>query len=70
MTPRQLRLSRIETAKMRHAWAKDQCDKGEPTPALIQYLEASFNELAALMTTNPRIDEDSGTLPEDLKRSG
>ncbi len=64
MTPRQLRLSRIETARRRHAWAKDQCEKGDPTPALVKYLEESFNELAVLMATDPRMDEDTGIVPK------
>jgi hypothetical protein len=49
---------------MRHAWAKDQCEKGGPTPALVKYLEESFNELAVLMATDPRMDEDTGIVPK------
>ena len=66
---------------MRHSWAKHQCENGDPTSALIQYQEESFNELALLMATNPRIDQDTLTMdlnrnqahrivPDDLKQSG
>jgi hypothetical protein len=42
------RLLQIETARVRHAWAKSQVTNGEATPALIKYLKASLEELAAL----------------------
>ena len=54
---RQQRLLEIETARVRHAWAKAQFESGAPTPALIKYLRESLNELAALRDTHTRIDQ-------------
>jgi len=48
LAPRQQRLLEIETARIRHAWAKAQLDRGDSTPALVKYLEASSGELDAL----------------------
>jgi hypothetical protein len=42
------RLLAIETAKVRHAWAKSQIVHGESTPALLRYLKDSLDELALL----------------------
>jgi hypothetical protein len=42
------RILQIETARVRHAWAKSQVTNGEATPALLKYLKASLEELAAL----------------------
>jgi hypothetical protein len=44
----QSRLLQIETARVRHAWAKSQVANGEATPALLKYLKAPLEELAAL----------------------
>ena len=52
LVPRQQRLLEIETARMRYAWAKAQLDRGDPTPALVKYLEDSSSELAALKIAN------------------
>jgi hypothetical protein len=41
-------LLEIETAKIRHEWAKAQTKSGETTPALEKYLEESLNEWQAL----------------------
>lgn len=48
MTIRQQLLLEIETAKMRHAWAKAEVKRGEPSPALVKYLAESHQELLAL----------------------
>jgi hypothetical protein len=38
----------IETARVRHAWAKAQIIGDGATPALTKYLKESLDELAAL----------------------
>jgi hypothetical protein len=38
----------IETAKMRHAWAKAEVERGQPSLALVKYLEESNQELRTL----------------------
>jgi hypothetical protein len=48
MTPRQQRLLEIETARMRHAWAKAEVERGTASPALTKYLEESLQEWRAL----------------------
>ena len=48
MTTRQRLLLEIETAKMRHAWAKAEVKRGEPSPALIRHLGESLQELRTL----------------------
>lgn len=48
MTTRQQLLLEIETAKMRHAWAKAEVKRGEPSPALVKYLTESFQEMRTL----------------------
>jgi hypothetical protein len=48
MTPNEQRLLEIETARMRHAWAKAQIEGGGPTPALTKYLKESLDELSLL----------------------
>ena len=65
LDPHELRLSRIKTARLRHAWAKGQIEKGGPTPALAKYLEESFQELAALLATSPRKNKKYLTQPEE-----
>jgi hypothetical protein len=42
------RLLEIETARVRHAWAKTQIKDDGATPALTKYLRESLKELAAL----------------------
>ena len=48
LSPHQQRLLAIETARVRHAWAKSQIINGATTPALTVYLKASLDELAVL----------------------
>ena len=48
MTIRQRLLQEIETAKMRHTWAKAEVKRGEPSPALVKYLADSLQELRSL----------------------
>jgi hypothetical protein len=45
VTIRQQLLVEIETAKMRHTWARSEVKRGEPSPALVKYLEESRQEL-------------------------
>ena len=61
LATRQQRLLEIETARMRHAWAKAQFERGAPTPALIKYLRESLNELAVLKDKQARIDTPGAT---------
>ncbi len=48
MTTRQQLLLEIETARMRHDWAKGEVKRGEASPALIKYLDESLQELRML----------------------
>ena len=48
MTTHQQILLEIETDKMRHAWAKAERNRGEPSLALVKYLDESLQELRAL----------------------
>jgi hypothetical protein len=48
VTIRQQLLIEIETARMRHAWAEAEVKRGDPSPALVKYLEDSLQELQAL----------------------
>jgi hypothetical protein len=48
MTGHEQRLLEIETARVRHAWAKAQIRGDGATPALTKYLIESLNELAVL----------------------
>lgn len=48
MTPREQRLLAIETARVRHAWAKAQIESAGATPALIKSLKESLNEKGIL----------------------
>jgi hypothetical protein len=50
MTTRQQLLIEIETARLRHAWAKAEVKRGEPSPALVKYLQESLVELRTLKT--------------------
>ena len=56
LTARQERLLEIETARVRHAWAKAQFELGAPTPSLIKYLHGTLNELAALRANHTHLD--------------
>ena len=56
LQPRQQRLLDIETARMRHAWAKAQFERGDATPSLVKYLRECASELAALRASHARID--------------
>ena len=48
MTMHELRLLEIETARVRHSWAKTQIESAGATPALTNYLRESLNELGVL----------------------
>jgi hypothetical protein len=48
MTTRQQLLLKIETARMRHEWAKAEVKRGEPSTALVRYLVDSLQELRVL----------------------
>jgi hypothetical protein len=48
MTGHEQRLLDIETARVRHAWAKAQIIGDGETPALMRYLKESLDELAVL----------------------
>ena len=54
MTTRQQLLLETETARVRNAWAKAEVKRGEPSPALVKYLEESRQELAALRSLTTR----------------
>jgi hypothetical protein len=48
VTARQKLRVEIKIAKMRYAWAKEEVKRGDPSPALVKYLEESLQELQAL----------------------
>jgi hypothetical protein len=48
VTIRQQLLLEVETARMRHAGAKAEVKRGEPSLALVKYLEESLQELRVL----------------------
>jgi hypothetical protein len=48
VTIRQKLLGEIETAKMRHAWAKAEVKRGEPSAAPVKHLADARQELSAL----------------------
>ena len=48
MTREELRLLEIETARVRHAWAKAQVESAGATPALAKYLRECLLELGVL----------------------
>jgi hypothetical protein len=48
VTTREQLLLEIETARIRHAWAKAELKRGEPSVALVKYLADSLEELRAL----------------------
>jgi hypothetical protein len=50
VTTRQQILLEIETARMRHAWAKAEVKRGEPSVALVKYLQESGQELRTLQS--------------------
>ena len=52
MTPHEQQLLKIETARVRHAWAKAQVETAEVTPALAKYMKESLDELAVLKTND------------------
>ncbi len=58
MTTHELRLLDIETARVRHAWAKAQIKDDGTTPALTRYLKESLDELAVMRLTNLETLED------------
>ena len=70
MTTRQQLLIEIETAKMRYAWAKAEGKRGEPSIALMKYLQESGEELCKLellVANRERGDHSSGA---DRQRAG
>jgi hypothetical protein len=62
MTLHELRLLDIETARVRHAWAKAQIEVSGATPALTKYLGESLNELDVLKAN------ERGNVLDDLLR--
>jgi len=48
MTPAERLLLEIETAKVRHDWAKAEMVRGGETPALVQFFRQSLEELDVL----------------------
>jgi hypothetical protein len=48
VTTREQLLLEIGTARMRHDWAKAEVKRGEPSPALVKYLQESLQELNTL----------------------
>ena len=56
LPPRQQRILEIETARVRHTWAKAQIENAGATPALTEYLQESLYELADLRIAHARID--------------
>jgi hypothetical protein len=56
MTPHERRLLEIETARVRHGWAKAQVENVGATPALANYLKESLNELGQLKADDLEID--------------
>jgi hypothetical protein len=52
-------MAEIETARMRHAWAKAEVKRGDPSLALTKYLGESQEELHALkaLMTKKRVAE-------------
>ena len=51
LTRRQQNLLEIETAEIRHAWAKAEVERGGATPTLSKYVEESLDEWRALKAT-------------------
>jgi len=49
------RLLAIETARVRHAWARAQIIGDGETPALVKYLKDSLDELTVLRATDLKI---------------
>lgn len=56
MGDHELRLLDIETARVRHAWAKAQIKDDGTTPALTKYLKESLEELAVLRANDVEMD--------------
>jgi hypothetical protein len=57
VTPHEQRLLEVETARVRHAWAKAQIESQGATPALLNYLKASLEELAALKVNDSEMEQ-------------
>ena len=70
MTIRQQLLLEIETAKMRHAWAKAEVRRGEPSPALVKYLQESLQELRTLTSLVFRVAKHQTTAELNLRSWG
>ena len=49
ITKQRVRLE-IETARRRHCWARAEVKRGEPSPALVKYLQESGEESRMLKT--------------------
>jgi hypothetical protein len=56
VTTRQQLLLEIEKARMRHDWARAEVKSGEPSAALVRYLQESLQELNTLkdLVTNKK----------------
>lgn len=61
MTTHEQLLLEIETARMRHAWAKAEVERGKTTPALTKYVEESVKEWRALKASARKRDRPSKT---------
>jgi hypothetical protein len=57
LTPHEQRLLEVETARVRHAWAKAQIESQGATPALLNYLKASLEELASLKVNDSEMEQ-------------
>jgi len=57
LTPHEQRLLEVETARVRHAWAKAQIESHGAAPALLNYLKASLEELAALKVNDSEMEQ-------------
>jgi hypothetical protein len=56
-------LLEIETARMRHAWARAEVNRGEPSPALVKSLQESLEELRTLKSLLARTERRSVRRP-------
>jgi hypothetical protein len=56
LTPHEQRLLEVETARVRHTWAKAQIESQGATPALLNYLNASLEELATLKVNDSEVE--------------
>ena len=66
MTSHRQRLLDIETARVRHAWAKAQIETTGATPALTRYLSECLTELVVLKAN----DREMGLAKRKAPKSG